>query len=517
MKYILPTLLVVCLLIGCSSSPASFTPTALPTLYPTRSTLSGFWLGAITDSSSATQSVLIDFNASPPTINIEPLTRVWNLETVQNGETLQFSVVGKTTDPFMRIEFNGTYQNGSLTGATDWDGVTGRVTFMPIVAVDAGVLEKNEGLYRFDSGRALSVIVSPSYEQNGLRFFAEGLTMTDFSTGDMRALYAFDEITFAVGALRTTGQPFEGRIQFIRDGSGGITGLDQWESLEASAAPEHAQRVPFTQEDVTFTSADAVVLAGRVWRPVSSVPVAAFVELHGSEQGTRDNFSNKLMAHFMISRGIAILTTDKRGVGESGGIYQEAASETNMARLAGDALAGVDFLAGQSAIDAKRIGLIGYSQAGWIIPLAASQSDRVAFFVNLSGPAVSVSQEDAYSTATDDGDSVVNYDAEALDARVRTMKPGGFNPLPIISHLNQPGLWLWGGVDKSIPVTVSAENLQTIIVGGKNNFAYQIFPQADHNLNQSAHGLFNEIPFAPRVVFYQALDDWLKQFVLVQE
>ena len=458
--------------------------------------------------------MLIDFNASPPRLSIEPLTRTWNLEEVQNGDALQYSVVGKTSDPFKRIEFNGTFQNGSLTGMMDWDGVTDPVTFAPIVAVDSAVLDKYEGVYRFDSGRALSIIVSPSYEEAGLRFFADGLTMTDFSNGDLRALYAFDDTTFAVGALRTTGQPFEGRVQFIVDESGNSTGLLFWDAVDSQDEPQRANRILYTQEDVTYPSADGIMLAGQVSTPESDMPLPGIVMLHGSEAGTRDNFGNKLMAHYMISQGIAILNYDKRGVGESQGLYRESFDSGNLEVLAQDAIAGAEFLAARPTVDAERIGLIGGSQAGWVIPLAASKSDRIAYVIILSGPVISTLQEDVYSSATDDGESQVVFDAEALNQRLRTMKPGGFDPVPIIAGLNQPGLWLWGEADLNQPSVLGAENLQAIIDLGKNKFSYHLFANADHNLNENPSGLFNQIPFAPRVVFYPVLTEWIEKFVL---
>src|SRR5215510_15600494 len=106
--------------------------------------------------------------------------------------------------------------------------------------------------------------------------------------------------------------------------------------------------------------------------------------LHGYEQGTRDNFGNEVMAHYMISRGFAILNYDKRGVGDSEGTYQEAASLSNLQKHAEDAIAGVEYLASRPEINAERIGLIGFSQAGWVIPLAASQSDVISHIVLLS-------------------------------------------------------------------------------------------------------------------------------------
>jgi len=239
--------------------------------------------------------------------------------------------------------------------------------------------------------------------------------------------------------------------------------------------------------------------------------------LHGSEQGTRDNFGNKVMAHYMLSRGFAILNYDKRGVGESEGVYQEAASASNLQKIAEDAIAGVEYLASRPEIDAKRIGLIGFSQAGWVIPLAASQSEAISHVVILSGPVASTSQEDAFSTYTNDGDSARNYDDAKITQRLRGLNPGGFDPLPVINELTQSGFWLWGSVDKSVPVTFSAENLQVLIDSGKNNFSYEIFPNGDHNLNESLHGLFNEIPYSPRVLFYPALAQWLETNMLKEK
>src|SRR5215216_3679027 len=202
---------------------------------------------------------------------------------------------------------------------------------------------KYEGLYRFDSGRALSIVVSPDYSAGGLRFFSQTLMMTDFESGALRGLYRFDEYTFAVGALRVVGAPFAGRIQFIVDEQENTTGLMWWDDVNgvtpSSTSGQFAKRVEYKQEAIAFTSADGINLAGRLSLPESDSPAPAFMMLHGSEQGTRDNFGNKVMAHFMISNGFAILNYDKRGVGDSEGTYQEAASSSNLQKHAQDAIA----------------------------------------------------------------------------------------------------------------------------------------------------------------------------------
>jgi len=435
------------------------------------------------------------------------------MEVTQNGDAINFSALGETKDPFKQVFFAGTFKGSAFTGELHWDDATSKITFTPIVSVEKSVLEKYEGIYRFESGRTLSILVSPEYSAGGLQFFSQTLMMTDFDSGALRGLYPFEEYTFAVGALRVVGAPFDGRIQFINDDQGNTTGLIWWdhvnESAPSSTSGQFAERVEYKYEDITFTSADGTKLVGRVSLLESNLPLPAFMMLHGSEQGTRDNFGNKVMAHYMLSRGFAILNYDKRGVGESEGVYQESASESNLQKHAEDAIAGVEYLASRPEIDAKRIGLIGFSQAGWVIPLAASQSDAITHFVILSGPVASTLQEDVFSSYTNDGDSATDYDDAKITQRLRELDPAGFDPVPVIAKLKQPGLWLWGSVDKSVPVTFSAENLQSLIDSGRDDFSYQIFPNGDHNLNTSPHGLFAEIPYSPYVLFYSELAGWL--------
>jgi pimeloyl-ACP methyl ester carboxylesterase len=228
----------------------------------------------------------------------------------------------------------------------------------------------------------------------------------------------------------------------------------------------------------------------------------------------KDGFGQQILAHYMISQGIALLTYDKRGVGASEGLYRESPSEANINLIASDAVAGTDYLSTRAEIDPAKIGLIGGSQAGWVIPVAVVESDVVDFFVIESGPVVSFAQEDYYSSVTNDGDTATIYDAEKLDQTLREMKPSGVNPIPVLSELSQPGLWLWGSVDKNVPFKVSAENLQTLIDYGKDNFSYTILPNGDHNLNETEHGYFDEIPYSPRVLYFSKLTEWLEKNVL---
>lgn len=531
-RLIFQTFILSCFLLACASptQPTEIISTQTPEVVSTVQPLSGTWMGTAQSPDGKVNSLIINFDES--TLQIEPYTKTWEFTTSQVDSASQFSVEGEERDPFQNIKFAGSFTNDVMLGSygqpssdsfvisatINWDDSSSQSLFVPVQCVETQTYSNFEGLYKFESGRYLSIIVSPQFSAGGLEFFSKTLMMTDFENGDLRSLYPISESTFLIGSLRVVGAPFTGRIEFVKDEAGNVTGLNWWQTpndLLSSPVPSFfASRVSFTQEKITFTSADGTKLSGLLSLPNSSSSSPAIMMLHGSEPGAKDNFGNKVMAHFMLSQGVAILNYDKRGVGESEGRYQEAASQANLQRHADDANAGVQYLLTRPEIDAKKIGLIGFSQAGWIIPLAASQSSDISFFVNLSGPVASFGQEDKFSAYTDDSYTEREYDDAIITQQLREMRPSGFDPLPIIAELNQKGLWLWGSVDKSVPTTFSAENLQVIIDSGKDNFSYQIFPNGDHNLNLSPHGYFSEIPYSPGVLFYSFLSQWLETYII---
>jgi len=342
--------------------------------------------------------------------------------------------------------------------------------------------------------------------------------VTHFGTGAIRALYAIANDTYLVGSTRAIGYPFTAQITFQRDANGNVTGLT-WQTRDPNTGElgkaEQATRLNLQSEVVHFTSEDGTQLTGLLTPPTVSGPYPAIMMLHGSEPGTKDNFGNQQMSAFMASQGIAILTYDKRGAGESEGTYVESASERNLSLTAQDAIAGVKYLKSRSDINSDQIGLTGFSQAGWVIPLAASQSRDITYFIVFSGPITSVGHEDIYSSYTNDGESAGNYSQEEISKRLADAPNSGFDSTPIIAELDQPGLWIWGNQDKSLPFFESESNLKEFIAQGKSNFTYFVLPNADHNLQQTTQGLFNEIPYSPgyHQDYYKTIVQWLEEHV----
>ncbi len=162
-------------------------------------------------------------------------------------------------------------------------------------------------------------------------------------------------------------------------------------TVPPAARPQDPQPpLPYRSEDVGYPSGD-LDLAGTLTLPEGPGPFAAVVMITGSGAQDRDEALAGhrpflVIADALTRAGYAVLRTDDRGVGGSGGDYAQATYE----ELAADALAGVSYLATRPEVDPARIGLFGHSEGGYLAPLAALQAPgSVAFTVLMAGPAVS--------------------------------------------------------------------------------------------------------------------------------
>lgn len=255
-------------------------------------------------------------------------------------------------------------------------------------------------------------------------------------------------------------------------------------SEESSAQFGDTQELGDTKSvEVTFESHGAT-LAGTLKVPSAEGSHPALVWVHGSGREARDTTS-PFYADLLDPR-FAILAFDKRGVGKSHG----RCCPLDFDLLADDVLAAVDALRSRDDIDDDRIGLLGLSQGGWIIPVAATKSDHVSFAVILSGPAVSLGEEGLYSELTGDVGCTPSGNPPALVAKlVREAKPSEFDPRPYLARLEIPVLWLYGTNDMSQPVEKDLTVLRPLVQRGKE-FEIAVFPDTDHALLQCGGGAF---------------------------
>ncbi|MFC1930154.1 alpha/beta hydrolase family protein [Chloroflexota bacterium] len=229
-----------------------------------------------------------------------------------------------------------------------------------------------------------------------------------------------------------------------------------------------------------------VELAGNLFIPAGEGPFPAIVFVHGAGKYTSQDY--KYLSFFFVNHGFATLTYDKRGVGASSDSYKRVGIESGEAvleDLAGDAIAGVKFLKSNNQIDPNKIGFFGISQADWIAPLAASKSSDIAFIVLYSGPVCTVGQEIYYSQTTGDdpGEQVEGISLEKASNMARDYTgPHGFDPLHSLEAIDIPGLWMFGSQDRSIPIPLSIDNLDTLVAQQGKDFDHIVYPNADHSL-----------------------------------
>jgi hypothetical protein len=130
-------------------------------------------------------------------------------------------------------------------------------------------------------------------------------------------------------------------------------------------------------------------------------------------------------------------------------------------------------------IDARRVGLFGVSQAGWILPLAAKELGDAAFMVFWSGPVCTVGEENYYSDLAEG----TNTPLETVDAQMPQFNgPHGFDPVPVLGAVQTPSYWLLGLDDRSIPIRTTLANLQVLHSAGKL-FQWKTYPGLGHSLS----------------------------------
>jgi len=249
-----------------------------------------------------------------------------------------------------------------------------------------------------------------------------------------------------------------------------------------------SQSTDFTIQDVKFES-QGITLAGSVLQPKN--PFAAVVIVHGSDPVKREMEFAKRLA----KEGIAVFTYDKRGVGESGGVYVGPSVGTNnidpanLNLLAHDANAAVKTFRNYLKDKKMPIGLVGFSQAGWIIPIAASKNPQIDFMVLFSCPTITTLEQLRFQFYTNGNNQFWENHTEADAIEHTRNDPDRYkfvatDPKTYLNTLSIPGLWLFGEKDIQIPVKLCIEQLNTLKIQGKP-FEYTLFSKLGHNTSSS--------------------------------
>jgi pimeloyl-ACP methyl ester carboxylesterase len=370
--------------------------------------------------------------------------------------------------------------------------------------------------------------------------------------GEVRALSSVGNDQFTAGYGAGLAEPVESRITFQRDAAGHITSFIWQRGKNASRT---AHRVDLERrEDVTFSNGD-VHLAGRLISPKTAGRHPAIVLVHAS--GAEDREYLLPMAHFLIRHGFAILGYDKRGVGESTGDWNSASFDD----LAGDVIAAVSYLRSRKDIDGLHIGLFGWSQAGWVMPIAAVRSKNVAFLISVSGAGIPASETtldqarnemtargmpaqtienivglmklqyrfaqtglgwDDYATArqklvTRMGSAPASFPGTQADPYWDFIRRLYFyDPQPILKQLTIPTLALFGELDNNISAEKNRAAWEAALkAGGNPDYTLRILPTADHMQLEAKTGSNAEMPslsiFVPE--YRETIEGWLSKHI----
>ena len=415
----------------------------------------------------------------------------------------------------------------------------------PVRTVDEAVLREYTGVYQWAPDAF--VYLQLWHEFTG---FDKPPQLVAFDeSGEIRVLFPTDRDRFFTGPGIALSSSVESRVEFQRDGAGKIVSFAR---VRGDAPPRTARRVDIeTREDVRFSNG-AIQLAGTLRAPARPGRHPAIILVHGSGAENRDYILP--FARWLVRRGIAVLGYDKRGVGGSSGDWKSAPFE----ELAGDVLAAFEYLKTRSEIDAAQVGLLGVSQAGWVMPIAAVRAPELAFLVSISGGGIVPAEtalDNARSEMMDAGMRTEVIDRildlmrlqhrfartgegwdEYMDARKQlAARFGGapppsfpgtrddslwttmrafyfYDPAPTLGRLKTPTLALFGERDRNI---VPERNVPAWEAGlkaaGNPDYAIRVLPKANHLQWEARTGSGGEMAslngFVPE--YLPTIEDWL--------
>jgi pimeloyl-ACP methyl ester carboxylesterase len=254
--------------------------------------------------------------------------------------------------------------------------------------------------------------------------------------------------------------------------------------IEPSAAWEPYISTLDAQREAFFIEFDDIKLEAELFIPNGGAEQkAAIAFAPGSGDALYQHYSVGFIESYILdtflSRDMAVLLVNKRGMGLSEGLYTEQSIEGR----AEDVLASVAAIQTHPQIDSDHIGLVGHSEGGWVVSYAAAQNPEIAFFINLAGPSI-IRKKQAMDMYTFEA-MCADLEGEELDAyvekRVKTTELGmeigkitnfgllgfdyrtmGFDPRTTLQTVKSPGLFIFGEYDILVIPNENIERLHEI-------------------------------------------------------
>jgi pimeloyl-ACP methyl ester carboxylesterase len=324
---------------------------------------------------------------------------------------------------------------------------------------------------------------------------------------------------------------------------------------------QSGRRVVLDTHDTTFVGHGGTRLNGRLILPPGDGPVPIMVEVHGSEGANALDFN--AFQRFAPASGVGVFVYAKRGSGGSEGHYTQ-----DFHVLAEDAAAAVIEARRLAGARAGRVGLHGASQGGWVAPLAASltpadfvivgfglaygalseDGDQVVLELKAKGWSPEVLEKAREITGVTGAfiaskgavgfegleDVRARYRAEpwfadikgeftgmllntpndqiiAMAPQLDTGTSWDYDPLPVLSSLNTPMLWIQAENDTGAPPEATRRRLIDLSAKGRPITLLE-YPDTDHGIvrfETGPDGRRTSLGYAPG--YYRAVLDWARK------
>ncbi len=277
-----------------------------------------------------------------------------------------------------------------------------------------------------------------------------------------------------------------------------------------SQAPTYVRRDAFTERDVTVGSGEWT-LPGTLSMPKGAGPFPAVVLVHGSGPNDRDetigpNKPFRDLAWGLASKGIAVLRYDKRTKVYAARLAADA-DLTVQQETVDDAAAAARLLRASTAVDPRRVFLLGHSLGGMLAPRIARREPSPAGLVILAGtarPLEDVILEQVRYLASLPGQAAGAGQGQVreLEAKVARVKDPGlskttpaaglplgipaaywldlrsYRPAEVAATLPQPMLILQGGRDYQVTGADLAVWKQAL--ASRPNVTTRLYPDLNH-------------------------------------
>ncbi len=280
-------------------------------------------------------------------------------------------------------------------------------------------------------------------------------------------------------------------------------------------------------------------LGASLWHAPGAQRRSTIILIHGADDETR---AMGFLIPYFVSDGLNVVTYDQRGTGESTGNWRYTGPDSK----ADDVVAILQKVKTNSAVDAHRVGVWGFSNGGWTAPIVATRFP-LAFMILKSAPSESIAENVLYEVGqalrehgrfTPDQISQAltfertmllalqtnsNWNAagDALNAAKKQewfpyvrIPPGMTTPPPppmlaalqaaliydpaaTLQRVRTPTLALFGALDKNLDSADSAARLRKALdQAGMKDLSITTFPGAGHTLVRSTTG-YEDDPLLP--------------------